>query len=277
MRIKTKRTIHRTILYVILGTYATITLYPFLWAFFASFKEYAEIVGGGLHIIPRNPTLDNFIHIFTRDDNFPRWVMNSLYIGVSTTLLNVVFNSMAGYALARLNFPGRKSFFMLVLAVIMVPGQILLIPNFLIMRDLGILNTHMSLIFPAAINFTYIFMMRQFFINFPKDVEEAAMIDGLNRFQLFFRIVFPMARAAIATQGIFVFLGQWNEFLRPLLYLADPQLFTLTLGLQTFQDRYAAQWNLIMAGSVISLVPILILYIVLNKYFMQGFRLGGDK
>lgn len=277
MRIKTKKRIGRAILYIILGIYAVITLYPFLWAFFASFKEYAEIVGGGLHIIPRSPTIDNFVHILTRDANFPRWVFNSLYIGFVTTILNIIFNSMAGYALARLSFPGRKPLFMLVLAVIMVPGQILLIPNFLIMRDLNILNTHWSLILPAAINFTYIFMMRQFFLNFPKDIEEAAAIDGLSRLQIFFRIVFPMARAAIATQGIFIFLAQWNEFLRPLLYLADPSLFTLTLGLQTFQDRYATQWNLIMAGSVISLIPILLLYIALNKYFMQGFRVGGDK
>jgi len=276
MRTK-KQKLARIILYVILIIYALITLYPFLWAFFGSFKEHAEIVGGGLHIIPRNPTLGNFIHIMTRNPNFPRWVMNSLYIATVGALLNIVFNSMAGYALARLSFPGRKSLFTVVLAVIMVPGQILLIPNFLIMRDLGILNTHWSLILPSAVNFTFIFMMRQFFINFPKDIEEAAQIDGLGRFQMFFRIVFPMARAAIATQGIFIFLAQWNEFLRPLLYISSPELFTLTLGLETFQDRYATQWGLIMAGSVISLIPILILYILLNKYFMQGFRVGGDK
>ena len=276
MRTK-KQKISRIILYVILIVYGLITLYPFLWAVFASFKDYAEIVGGGLHIIPREPTLDNFVHILTRDPNFPRWVINSLYIASVGTLLNIIFNSMAGYSLARLSFPGRKSLFMLILAVIMVPGQILLIPNFLIMRDLGLLDTHGSLILPGAINFTFIFMMRQFFINFPKDVEEAAQIDGLSRFQTFFRIVFPMARASIATQGVFIFLSFWNDFLRPLLYISSPELFTLTLGLQTFQDRYATQWNLIMAGSVISLIPILILYVLLNKYFMQGFRVGGDK
>jgi len=272
-----KNKIGRIILYVILVLYALVTLYPFLWTVFASFKDYAEIVSGGLHIIPRNPTLDNFIHMLTRDANFARWIWNSFYTASIGTILNIIFNSMAGYALARLSFPGRKSMFMLVLAVIMVPGQILLIPNFLIMRDFGLLNTHGSLIFPTAVNFAYIFMMRQFFINFPKDIEEAAAIDGLNRFQVFFRIVFPMARAAIATQGVFIFLGLWNEFQRPLLYLSSPELFTITLGLQTFQDRYATQWNYIMAGSVISLIPILILYALLNKYFMQGFRVGGDK
>ena len=219
----------RVILYIILVLYAVITIYPFLWAVFASFKEYAEIVGGGLNLIPENPTLDNYIHLFTRDENFVNWIWNSLYVAGLAALLNIFFNSMAGYALARLSFPGRKSLFMMILALIMVPGQVLLIPNFLIMRNMGLLNTHWSLILPGAINFAFIFMMRQFFVNFPKDIEEAAAIDGLNRFQIFFRIVVPMAQASIATQGIFSFLAVWNEFQRPLLYISSPHLFTLPL------------------------------------------------
>ena len=272
-----KKKYPRVILYTVLIIYALVTLYPFLWAVFASFKTYAEIVGGGMAIIPREPTFDNFIHIFTRDANFTNWVWNSFYVAGASALLNIIFNSMAGYALARLSFPGKKSWFMLILALIMIPGQILLIPNFLIMRTIGLLDTHWALILPSAINFAFIFMMRQFFINFPKDIEEAAALDGLNRFQIFFKIVVPMARASIATQGIFSFLAVWNEFMRPLLFISSPHLFTLPLGLQTFQDVYATQWNLIMAGSVITLIPILILYILLNKYFMQGFRVGGDK
>jgi len=267
----------RIFLYIILILYALITLYPFLWAVFSSFKTYAEIVGGGLTLLPQEPTLDNFIHLFTRDENFVNWIWNSLYVAGVAAALNVIFNSMAGYALARLSFPGKKSLFMLILALIMVPGQILLIPNFLIMRNIGLLDTHWALILPSAINFAFIFMMRQFFINFPRDIEEAAALDGLNRFQVFFKIVIPMARASIATQGIFSFLAVWNEFMRPLLYISSPHLFTLPLGLQMFNDLYATQWNLVMAGSVITLIPILILYIILNKYFMQGFRVGGDK
>jgi len=267
----------RIVMYIILAIYATVTLYPFLWAVFSSFKTYAEIVGGGMRILPVDWTFDNFVYIFFRDENFVNWIWNSFYVAGVGAILNIIFNSMAGYALARLSFPGKKSWFMIILALIMIPGQILLIPNFLVMRTLGLLNTHWSLILPSAINFAFIFMMRQFFINFPKDIEEAAALDGLNRFQVFFRIVVPMARAAIATQGIFSFMGLWNEFMRPLLYLSSPHLFTLPLGLQTFQDLYATQWNYILAGSVISLIPILILYILLNKYFMQGFRVGGDK
>ena len=268
---------YKFILYVILLIYGAITLYPFLWAVGAGFKSYAEIVSGGLNIIPQNPTLDNFRHIFINHSMFVRWIWNSFFIGVVGTGLNIILNTMAGYSLARLSYPGRKPIFLIILAAITIPGQILLIPNFLIMRSLGLLDTFGALIIPGAINFTYIFMMRQFFINFPKDVEEAAKVDGLNGFTTFIYIVFPMAKASIATMGIFVFLSFWNEFLRPLLYLSTPTNFTITLGMRTFENQNMAQWNYIMAASVVSIIPIIFLYIVLNKYFMQGFRIGGDK
>ncbi|WP_059141438.1 carbohydrate ABC transporter permease [Paenilisteria newyorkensis] len=267
----------KIVTYTLLIGYGLVTLYPFLWAVMASFKPYSEIIGGGLSLLPKAPTLENFSYIFTRDPLFPRWILNSFIIATSGTILNIIFNSMAGYALARLRFPGRKQMFLLILAVIMVPAQILLIPNYLIMKSIGILDTYNALILPGAINFGYIFMMRQFFVNFPKEVEEAAQMDGLSRTQTFFRIVFPMAQASIATQGVFVFLGLWNEFMKPLLYITSPEKYTLTLGLQSFQTQNATQWNYIMAASVVSIIPILILYIVLNKYFMKGVRIGGDK
>ncbi|MBC1911350.1 carbohydrate ABC transporter permease [Listeria booriae] len=267
----------KIITYTLLIVYGLVTLYPFLWAVMASFKPYSEIIGGGLSLLPKNPTIENFSYIFTRDPLFPRWILNSFIIAISGTILNIIFNSMAGYALARLSFPGRKQLFLLILAVIMVPAQILLIPNYLIMKSIGILDTYNALILPGAINFGYIFMMRQFFVNFPKEVEEAAQMDGLSRTQTFFWIVFPMAQASIATQGVFVFLGLWNEFMKPLLYITSPEKYTLTLGLQSFQTQNATQWNYIMAASVVSIIPILILYIVLNKYFMKGVRIGGDK
>ncbi|WP_042351118.1 carbohydrate ABC transporter permease [Bacillus massiliigorillae] len=267
----------RAILYAILIIYALVTLYPFLWAVMASFKPYKEIVAGGLNILPQEGTLDNFKYIFTKDPLFVKWIFNSFIIAGIGTIVNIIINTMSGYALARLRFPGRNYVFLLILAVMMVPAQILLIPNYLIMKSLGLLDSYSALILPGAINFAYIFMMRQFFINFPKEVEEAAQVDGLSRTQTFFKIVFPMARPSIATQGVFVFLGFWNEFLKPLLYISSPEKYTLTLGLQTFQSQNLTQWNYIMAASVVSIIPIIILYIMLNKYFMQGFRIGGDK
>ncbi|HDR5270949.1 carbohydrate ABC transporter permease [Bacillus thuringiensis] len=267
----------RVIMYIVLIGYGLVTLYPFLWAVLAAFKPYKEIVSGGLSLLPQEPTLDNFKYIFTRDPLFTKWIINSFIIAILGTIVNVILNTMSGYALARLRFPGRNYVFLLILTVMMVPGQILLIPNYLIMRSLGFLDTYAALILPGAINFAYIFMMRQFFVNFPKEIEEAAQVEGLSRFKTFWKIVFPMARASVATQAVFVFLAFWNEFLKPLLFITSPEKYTLTLGLQSFQSQNATQWNYIMAASVISIIPIIIIYIVLNRYFMQGFRIGGDK
>lgn len=272
-----KDNVLKFVLYAILIAYGLITLYPFLWAVGAGFRNYRDIVAGGLNIFPTEPTIDNFRFIFFEHPMFTRWVFNSFFISGVGTAVNIILNTMAGYALARLSFPGRKPMFLIIIGVIAIPGQILLIPNFLIMRSIGLLDSYGALILPGAINFSYIFMMRQFFLNFPTEVEEAAKIDGCNGVKSFIYIVFPMAKASIATMGVFVFLSFWNEFLRPLLYLSTPQNFPITLGLRTFQDQNAAQWNYIMAASVVSILPIVILYVVLNKYFMQGFRMGGDK
>ncbi|SES70771.1 carbohydrate ABC transporter permease [Anaerobranca gottschalkii] len=266
-------------LYLILIIYALVTFFPFLWAVSASFKTYREITGGGLNLIPQEPTLQAYRKLFLMDDNFLRWVANSFFVGIVGTTLNVLFNSMAGYALARINFRGKDMLFYAILASIMVPGQVLLIPNYLIVRSFGMLNSYNAVILPVAVNATYIFMMRQFFINFPKSLEEAAALDGLNRLGVFFRIAMPLAKPAIATQAVFIFLGFWNEFLRAKLYLADTSKYTLTVGIQSMMSRYSGitQWDEVMAASVISLVPILILYILLNKYFMESVRMDGEK
>lgn len=276
---KKLRPFAKPLLYLILITYAAFTLFPFLWAVSASFKSYKEITGGGLNILPHDPTLDAFKTLFLTDKNFIRWVFNSFYLCILITFVNVIFNSMAGYSLARLNFKGKNIVLYIILATIMVPGQILLIPNYLIIKQLGLLNSYSAIIFPSAVNASYIFLMRQFYYNFPRVVEEAAEIDGLGRIGVFFRIAMPLAKASIATMAVFVFLGVWNSFLGPKLYLADPEKYTLTVGIQTMMSRYSGitQWDQVMAASVISLVPILIIYITLNKYFMQGIRMDGDK
>lgn len=267
----------KILVYAILIIYALVTLYPFLWGLAASFKPYNEIVGGGLTLSSENFSFDNYKYIFNVGSDFMKWFSNSLFIAIVGTLLNLLFNSMGGYALAKLSFPGKKHLFHIILAVMMVPGQILIIPNYLIIKQLGMLNSFSAVIIPAAINATYIFMMRQFFLNFPKEVEEAASLDGLSRVQIFFKIVLPMAKPALSTQAIFVFMGFWNEFMKPMLYLNDPNKYTLTLGLQMFQSQYVAQWHYIMAASMITITPILIMYAVFNKYFMEGVRIGGDK
>lgn len=265
------------LLYTILTVYAIITIIPFFWALSSSFKTLEEIVSGTINFIPKNFTFDNYKTIFIEQELFPRWLFNSIFIAVSVTGLNLIFNSMAGYALARLSFPGKKALFIIILAILMIPGQVTMIPNYLILKELGWLNSYQGMIIPGMVNATFIFMMRQFFINFPKELEEAAELDGLGKFGTFFRIVLPMATPALAAQAIFVFMGSWNDFMKPLIILSDPELFTLPLGLNSFKGQYISYWNYIMAASMVFTLPVLIIYGFFNKYFMKGISFTGDK
>jgi len=265
------------LLYTILLLYAIITFVPFAWALSASFKPLSEIVAGGANFIPQKFTLENYRQIFFQEPLFGRWLFNSVVVAVSVTSFNLLFNSMAGYALARIRFPGNRFWFFLILAVLMVPSQITLIPSFLILRFLGWLDSYQGLIVPSIVNATFIFMMRQFFINFPKELEEAAALDGLGHLETFFEIVLPLAKPALAAQAIFVFMGSWNNFLTPLIILSNSEMFTLPLGLNTFKGQYISYWNYIMAASMVFTLPALAIYAFFNRYFIQGVTFTGGK
>ncbi len=267
----------KVLLYAILTLYAIITLIPFAWALCASFKPLSEIVSAEPNFLPKNFTFDNYKQIFVQEPLFLRWLFNSVIIAVSVTVLNLLFNSMAGYALARLRFRGRNFWFLLVLAVLAVPAQITLIPTFLILKLFGWLNSYQGMIVPSMVNATFIFMMRQFFVNFPKELEEAAAIDGLTPFGIFWRIVLPLAKPALAAQAVFVFMGSWNNFLLPVVILFDPEMFTLPLGLNSFKGQYISYWNYIMAASMVFTLPALAIYAFFNRYFIQNVTFTGGK
>jgi multiple sugar transport system permease protein len=267
----------KVLLYILLTLYAVITIIPFLWALSASFKPLSEIVSGEANFLPKNFTLDNYKQIFLQEPLFLRWLFNSLIIAFSVTILNLVFNSMAGYALARLRFSGRRFWFFLILAILAVPAQITLIPTFLILKAIGWLNSYQGMIVPSMVNATFIFMMRQFFVNFPKELEEAAQLDGLTPFGIFRRIVLPLAKPALAAQAVFVFMGSWNNFLLPVVILFDPEMFTLPLGLNTFKGQYISYWNYIMAASMVFTLPALTIYAFFNRYFIQSVTFTGGK
>jgi multiple sugar transport system permease protein len=269
--------IGKALLYVLLTLYAIITLIPFLWALSASFKPLSEIVSGQANFLPKNFTLDNYKQIFLQEPLFLRWLFNSVVIAVCVTILNLLFNSMAGYALARLRFRGRHFWFLLILAVLAVPAQITLIPTFLILKAFGWLNSYQGMIVPSMVNATFIFMMRQFFVNFPKELEEAAALDGLTPLGIFWRIVLPLAKPALAAQAVFVFMGSWNNFLLPVVILFDPEMFTLPLGLNSFKGQYISYWNYIMAASMVFTLPALAIYAFFNRYFIQGVTFTGGK
>jgi multiple sugar transport system permease protein len=267
----------KVLLYAGLCLYAIITFLPFAWALSASFKPLAEIILGGINFIPQQFTLDNYKKIFLQEPLFGRWLLNSIFVAVCVTGFNLLFNSMAGYALARIRFLGSKFWFLLILAILMIPGQITLIPSYLILKTLGWLNSYQGLIVPNVVNATFIFMMRQFFLSFPKELEEAASLDGLSRWETFLSIVLPLAKPALAAQAIFIFMGTWNNFLTPLIILSDPEMFTLPLGLNAFKGQYITYWNYIMAASMVLTLPALAIYAFFNRYFIQGVTFTGGK
>lgn len=260
-----------------LTLYAIVTLIPFLWALSASFKPLTEIVAGEPNFIPENFTLDNYKQIFVEEPLFLRWFFNSVIIAIAVTILNLLFNSMAGYALARLRFRGRGFIVFLILAVLAVPIQVTLIPTFLILKALGWLNSYQGMIIPNMVNATFIFMMRQFFVNFPRELEEAGAMDGLNTFGIFRHIVLPLAKPALAAQAVFIFMSSWNNFLLPVVILFDPEMFTLPLGLNSFKSQYISYWNYIMAASMVFTLPALFIYAFFNRYFIQSVSFTGSK
>jgi multiple sugar transport system permease protein len=256
--------------------YSLLTLVPFVWAILTSLKTTRELAEA-TQLLPVAFNLEAYRTILASD--FKTWFFNSMFVALVVTLLGVVSNSLAGYALARLRFKGSGPVFGLMLLMVMVPTQVTMIPAFLVVANLGLADTHSSLILTSIVSIASIFMMRQFFVSFPAELEEAARLDGCGTFEVFVRIVLPLAAPALATQAIFVFMSVWNEFMKPLLYIASLDKYLLTQGLNAAAKQYekSAAWNITMAGSIISVLPILALYIVLNKYFIRlSDRAGGS-
>ena len=264
----TGRRVARIALYGLLMAYSLLTLAPFLWAVLTSLKTMHEI-SMAESVLPAAFNLDAYRQILSGP--FSTWFFNSLSVATVVTVVGVITNTLAGYALARLRFVGRNSVFQLLMIVIMVPTQVTMIPAFLIVARLGLADTHLSLVLTSVVSIGSVFMMRQFFVNFPTEIEEAAKLDGCTPLQTFFRIVLPMAVPALCTQAIFTFMAVWNEFMKPLLYISSVDNYMLTQGLNAAAKQYekSAAWNLTMAGSVISIIPILLIYTVLSKYIVR--------
>jgi multiple sugar transport system permease protein len=260
---------------LILGLLAVVG--PFIWMILGSFKSAAELLRVPPTWLPANPTLDNYNRLFVRLD-FPRYFFNSAIVAVAVTFGNLLFCSMVGYALAKLNFPGRNSLFVLVLLTLMVPGAVTLIPQFVIISMLGLPNTHLGLILPFLAGPFGVFLMRQFMQGIPDELLEAARIDGASEYYIFWRIVLPLAAAALATLAILTFVGSWNSFIWPLIVATDDRMYTLPVALATFATgHYSADYGLLMAGSVVFVIPVLIVFLLLQRFFIEGIAMTGIK
>jgi len=263
-------------LYLVLLLIGAFFLLPLVWMFSTAFKPFVETLQPTW--IPQEPTLENFVNIFN-DPSIPvlRWFVNSLGVASAFTALVVLLDSLAAYAYARLEFPGRKLLFGLLLATLVMPGIMFLVPNYVTIARLGWLNTYQGVIAPGLSGVFGVFFMRQFFQSIPKELEEAAYIDGATVWTTFFRVALPLASGAIATLAIITFLTSWNDFLWPLLILNDRELQTLPVGLATIQGQYTFDYGKLMAGAVVTAVPVLILYVFLQRYIIKNVAMTGLK
>lgn len=270
------RTIRRAGLYLVLAAGALVMLFPFAWMVSTSLTSDAQLFATPPRLIPSPAVPANYGRVA---DAFPlgRFVVNSLVVAGISTALQLVSSAMGAYAFARVRFRGRDALFLVYLATLMVPLQVTIVPLFIEMRFLGLVNSYPALILPGIASAFGTFLLRQAFLSLPRELEEAAFIDGASHWTVFRRIVLPLSLPALATFGIFAFMASWNSFLWPLVVTSTQDLMTLPVGLSNLHGRYSTAWNLVMAGATISVLPILAVYVVAQRHVIRGVALSGLK
>jgi multiple sugar transport system permease protein len=273
---KSRPVVLRIVLYLLLVACAACMLVPFLWMISTSLKADQYVLTMPPQFFPQPLTFSSYTRLL---ELFPMGHMfiNSLIVAVMTTLGQLLTSSMAAYAFARIRFKGSDTLFLAYLATLMIPFQVTIIPLFIIMRYLGWINTYQGLILPGVFSAFGTFLLRQFILTIPRELDEAAFIDGASHFTVYWHVILPLARPALATLGVFSFMASWNAFLWPLFIVRDLELMTLPVGLATLHGRWLTQWNLVMAGTVITVVPMLIVYLSAQKHFVRGVVMSGIK
>jgi multiple sugar transport system permease protein len=260
----------------ILALIALAIVFPFIWMLFTSFKPEAQIAQYPPKLFPDSWTLENYQNVWSRIP-FARLFLNSIVMAGGVTIISLLLDSMAAYALSRLEFPGRDAIFIVILIALMLPFQVMFIPLYVVVHDLGLLDSYSGLIVPRATNAFGIFMLRQFFMTLPKELDEAARIDGASEFGIYWRIILPLSGPALATLAIFHFMYNWNDFLWPLLITSSTEMRTLPAGLALFVGQHVVEYGVVMAGAVLTLLPLLVAFLFAQRYFIQGIAMTGIK
>ncbi|OGH55357.1 MAG: sugar ABC transporter permease [Elusimicrobia bacterium RIFCSPHIGHO2_02_FULL_61_10] len=269
----------RTISLFVFVIFATaITLMPFAWMISTSFKPEDKILTKTPDLIPALDVFTDTHYVKLFDQvNFMGHFFNSLIVTLGVTFFSLAVNAAAAYAFAKLHFPKKERLFALLLITMMIPMQVTMIPSFIILKYLGLLNSYAGLIIPGGASVYGIFLLRQFMMSIPNSLLEAARIDGCGEWTIFWRIVLPLCRPVLATLTIFTFIGAWNDFLGPLIILLEESKYTLPVALATLNGQYGTEWGLLMAGSVIVVVPVVIVFLLVQRHYIKGLMVGGVK
>lgn len=261
---------------IVIAVGGIVFLFPFVWMVSTSLTTTGELFKLPPQIIPNPIDGSAYERLFTQVPIL-RWVLNSIGVSLAVTFLQVLSSAMAAYAFTRLNFRGRSAIFVLFLATLMVPFQVMVVPLFIELRYLGMLDTYAGLIIPEMAMPFGVFLLRQAFLGLPRELEEAAFMDGAGHIRNFLTLVLPLSKPAIATVAVFSFMGSWNNFLWPLIIINSPDLMTLPLGLSSLSSRFVTDWNLVLAGATISVLPIVAVFLFAQRYVLQGVAMSGLK
>jgi multiple sugar transport system permease protein len=266
----------KTGLHLLLFAAAALTAFPLLWMVSASLMTPGETSQTPPPLLPREATLENYRQLFAQLQ-MGRFVRNSFLLASAVTLLSLLLNSMAGYAFAKLRFSGRERLFRGLLAALVIPAQVAMLPLFLLLKSLGLVNTYAGVILPSMATIFGIFLVRQFALGIPDSLLEAARMDGASEVRIYWKIVLPLLTPILVTLALFTFLASWNDFLWPLIILTDDDRYTLPVALASLSREHVQDNELMMAGSVVTIVPVLLLFLVLQRYYIEGIMLGGVK
>jgi multiple sugar transport system permease protein len=271
-----RRRLHmvRLVLYVVSSALAFMTVAPLFYMVSMSLKQGNEVFGTNL--VPHHPTLNNFVYVFTQVD-FVRYLLNTFFVSAVVTVIALVFHSMAGYALARLRFPGRDAIFLAMFATFLISQPVIIVPLFILARTLHLLDSYAGLIVPSIFNAFGIFLLRQFYLGVPRELEEAALIDGAGYFRIWRSIILPLSRPIMSALAILFFLANWNSFLWPLTIISNQDLWMVQVAIANFHQQYNGSWNYIMAASTVVALPTIVMFVIFQKRIVESIKTSGVK
>ena len=268
--------IKRWSVYITLAVITFLTLLPLVWMLSSSLKFDSDVFSLPIQWIPRNPVWSNYM-VFWQRVSFALFTFNSFKLSIIITLIQVITSSFAAYGFAKCHFRGKNTLFFIYIATIAIPWQVYMLPQYVLMRTFSLINSHLGYVFLHAFAAFGVFLMRQFYVSIPNELLDAARIDGLTEYGIYFRIVLPLSKPVIATLSIFVFVTIWNDFMGPMIYFDSTHLRTIPLGIRMFLTQYSTEYGLVMAASVFSLIPVFAVFLFFQRFFVQGIATSGLK
>jgi len=262
--------------YVVLLSFSLIFVLPIIWIFISSLKTSNEIFSWPPTILPNNVTFSNYITAFSKG-NFVTYFKNSIFVAVAATALTLLINSMAGYALAKFDFKGNKVIFFLFIATLMIPLQVIMVPIFIVLRNLGLYNSLWGIIIPPAATPTGVFLVRQYMTTIPDEVLESARIDGASEWRIFSMIILPLSKPVLTALTIFSFMWRWNDFLWPFVVLSNESKYTIQVAIANFVGQFSVDWNSLLAMNIVAMIPVLLVFLFFQRYFVKGIAMSGMK